>query len=191
MKGELLWEFRNEVAYMSNYISNLLNSLLLAGADFSKISKTGFNYSSETMHENARPTRSAYAQQVDAWFTNLQNSHGKYLPQGMKDLRTLNMSDDALEMLAFSVYNSVNAAVKPKEEEHFDIVQYKLPDGSYLWKDHISGKVLRATKVGHHYDFSGAHSLKFAIGGRGELGNVMKMLEDDDPNHDYPMRKAA
>ncbi len=187
---------------MSNYISNLRNSLLLAGAtalssgqgaNFNNVSNAGFNYSSEARHEDARQPRSSYAQQVDVWFAGLQKTHGSYLPKGMRDLRTLNVSDDALEILAHTVYNNVRTAqeAKPHEDENFNIVQYHLPDGSYLWKDHISGKELRATKVGNHYDFSGAHSLKFAVGGRGELGTIMKMLEDDNPNHDYPMPKAT
>ena len=189
---------------MSNYISQLLGNLLLAGmTSLSSGQSTNFDnselkYASGLRNEEpSRKSRSSYAQQVDAWFSDLQKTHGSYLPKGMRDLRTLNVSDDALEILAFSVYNNVKAAqeVKPHEDDHFNITQYKLADGSYLWKDHVSGKELRATRIGHgrssHYDFAGSNIMKFALGGRGELGTIMKMLDDDDPNHDYPTQQKA
>ena len=179
---------------MSNYVS-FLNSLLLAGAA-ALSSGQGANFNNAlnytTRHEEARPARSSYAKQVDAWFSQLERTHGDYLPKGMRDLRTLNVSDDAMEILAHTVYTNVRTAMqKPKEEEHFEIVQHSLPDGSYVWKDQVSGEELRATKTGNHYNFSGSHRLKFAVGGRGELGTIMKMLEDDDPNHDYAAKRAA
>ncbi|HLD85145.1 MAG TPA: hypothetical protein VI968_01165 [archaeon] len=171
-----------------------LGTVLLAGLT-SLSSPDAFNYKTSGADsfgyktEAKKEGRSAYAKEVDSWFAGLQRTHGKYL-SGMRDLRSVNLSDDALEMLAFAVYDKVNSAATSShkaENEYCDIIQARLPDGSFLWTDMISGHQLKATRTGSHYNFRGPSYLIQKLGGRGELSGLMKMLEDDDPNHDYPL----
>ena len=144
---------------------------------------------------------SEYSSSVRKWAGDTVRDFGYRLPPGFRLDFSQGLSDDQIEQNAETLYQMTrkNGSYSGRSQAHSDPVDemlYLVPhmsgDGSVTYVDRHSGRVVAGIMKEPNglFSYFGSRKMLQMIGGRGELSQVINMMEDGDFFHSKYRKKG-
>lgn len=137
----------------------------------------------------------SYRSKLNKWFSQMQREG--YIPRNYSRnmFSAPGASDEALYSMAMSLYNSVvlpkasKSPIQANENERFFLVPH-VENGNVYYMDRFRGRVAfsMVRQPNGLFSYMGPRKYMQIVGGRGELGELLKRTEDGDFFYD---KKAA
>ena len=146
-----------------------------------------------------------YRDQLKSWLSYMQRDFGRYIPRDFPaQAFNANVSDDALYSMAMNLYTLVKTSKQdayahraqtemkaaPESNEMFYLVPHVESDGSIYYIDRFSNRVVMSMirQSNGLFSYYGPRKMMTVLGGRGELGDMLRRVEDSDFFHDRKQR---
>ncbi|MBI3190276.1 hypothetical protein HYZ41_01080 [archaeon] len=142
-----------------------------------------------------------YRDQVKSYVSQMQRDFGQYVPKDFPlQFFDSNVTNETLYSMAMNLYTMVKTAKDNQKPVHsepdpgkkmFYLVPHTEKDGSVYYMDRFTSKVVMSMvrQPNGLFSYYGPREMMTMFGGRGELGQMLKNVEDEDFFHDKPSGK--
>ncbi|MCX6815243.1 MAG: hypothetical protein NT120_00125 [Candidatus Aenigmarchaeota archaeon] len=143
----------------------------------------------------------SYRNQLNEWVSYMQKDFGSQIPKDFPmQMFNSNVSNEALYNTAMSLYTIVNTSrnsghnlhnhghseKEAPEKRMYHLVPYTESNGNVYYIDRFENRVVMSMtrQPNGLFSYYGPREMMTVLGGRGELGDLLRRVEDSDFFHD-------